>query len=218
MKSLIQLLQNTLLPLPCSSLSLSPRDSDSFSTQLPHDINPSWLNRARFLLCSKFIYFLLALRFLLSRIRSPTCWIITLCDIIIPRKSHGSLSLLPQAICLATAAYIFTPEVSKFLEKWVANFNARMHQEFDIKQEKDVAGGILTTDEKSAPVYDSASNPSREEFDDGFEYPTEEEVKTLRHVPYCTTPTYYDGLQIFDADGFYSITCPRIPRLRNRAI
>lgn len=61
-----------------------------------------------------------------------------------------------------------------------------MHAEFDHEKAKDVGGGILTTDEKSMPLYDSTSSPSQDEFDDGFEYPTEEEKNTLRHVPYCT--------------------------------
>ena len=68
-----------------------------------------------------------------------------------------------------------------------------MHQELDKEFTKDVGGGVLTTDEKIVPAYDSASNPSKEEFDDGFEYPTQEEVKTLRHVPYSMTSTFLYG-------------------------
>ena len=60
-----------------------------------------------------------------------------------------------------------------------------MHAEYDHEKEKDISGGVLTTDEKSMPMYDSTSSPSQDEFDDGFEYPTEEEKNTLRHVPYC---------------------------------
>lgn len=56
------------------------------------------------------------------------------------------------------------------------------HAELDPKKEKDTSGGVLTTDEKDVPVYsDDTSDPS---FEDGAEYPTEEELKTLRHVPF----------------------------------
>ena len=64
-----------------------------------------------------------------------------------------------------------------------------MHAEFDHDKEKDVGGGVLTTDEKAAPVYDTTSSSSPPDFDDGFEYPTEEEKATLRHVPYCKMPS-----------------------------
>ena len=60
------------------------------------------------------------------------------------------------------------------------------HAEFGHEKTKDISGGVLTTDEKAAPLYDAQSSPSAVEFDDGVEYPTEEEIKTLKHVPYCT--------------------------------
>ena len=71
----------------------------------------------------------------------------------------------------------------------------RLHSELAYEKEKDVSGGVLTTDEKAAPAYDGTSRPSNEEFDDGSECPTEEEIKTLRHVPYSklkkkNAPTY----------------------------
>ncbi|KAG8530884.1 uncharacterized protein KY384_004241 [Bacidia gigantensis] len=64
-----------------------------------------------------------------------------------------------------------------------------MHAEADHKNEKDIAGGVLTTDEKAIPAYDKES--STDEFDDGFEYPTAEEVGTLRHVPYSLPPRLF---------------------------
>lgn len=57
-----------------------------------------------------------------------------------------------------------------------------MHAEYDHGKSKDMAGGILTSDQK--PVDSYSSHASDEIFDDGFEYPTEEEKTTLRHVPY----------------------------------
>ena len=57
-----------------------------------------------------------------------------------------------------------------------------MHAEYDHAKEKDVGGGILTSDEKPVETYSNGS--SDQIFDDGAEFPTEEELKTLRHVPY----------------------------------
>ena len=57
-----------------------------------------------------------------------------------------------------------------------------MHAEFDHAKEKDMSGGVLTSDAK--PIESSSGSSSDVIFDDGFEYPTEEEKATLRHVPY----------------------------------
>lgn len=60
-----------------------------------------------------------------------------------------------------------------------------MHAEFDHAKEKDLAGGILTSDEKPMPSYEEQHSQEFDTVDeDGSEYPTEEEVKALRHVPY----------------------------------
>ena len=61
-----------------------------------------------------------------------------------------------------------------------------MHAEFDDTKAKDVGGGTLTFDEKAAPSYNANSQDFSDSLhgDDGFEYPTEEEIKTLRHIPY----------------------------------
>ena len=64
-----------------------------------------------------------------------------------------------------------------------------MHAELGHEKGKDLTGGVLTTDEVAAPPYDGTSQRSKDEFDDGFEYPTEEEVNTLRHVPYSASNT-----------------------------
>ncbi len=66
-----------------------------------------------------------------------------------------------------------------------------MHAEFDRAKEKDVGGGILTVDDKSQVErnYDSGSQEFEDE--DGAEYPTEEELTTLRHVPYTLHPRTY---------------------------
>ena len=59
-----------------------------------------------------------------------------------------------------------------------------MHAELNHGAEKDVSGGILTSDEKPVENYSGEESSSDHHFDDGFEYPTEEEKTTLRHVPY----------------------------------
>ena len=63
-----------------------------------------------------------------------------------------------------------------------------MHAEFDKYKEKDVGGGPLTIDEKSAPTYDTNSQDFESHDEDGSVYPTEEEIKTLRHVSYTLHP------------------------------
>ena len=70
-----------------------------------------------------------------------------------------------------------------------------MHAEFDHEKEKDVGGGILTVDDTQLPLKDESKPPlaydahSQEfEEEDGVEYPTEEEIKTLRHVPFSLHP------------------------------
>lgn len=63
----------------------------------------------------------------------------------------------------------------------------QLHAEFDHAKEKDVGGGILTSDEKPAPLYDVQQEfGGTDEY--GNEYPTQEEVDTLRHVPYTLPP------------------------------
>ena len=59
---------------------------------------------------------------------------------------------------------------------------SRAHAELDPHQEKDTnqdahVAGLKTADS------DNASDPS---FEDGAEYPTEEDLRTLKHVPYST--------------------------------
>lgn len=65
----------------------------------------------------------------------------------------------------------------------------QMHAEFEGIHTKDVSGGTLVSDEKpGAPAY----TPDRHEFgkvdEDGSEFPTEDEIHTLRHVPYTLHP------------------------------
>ena len=60
----------------------------------------------------------------------------------------------------------------------------QMHAEFDSAKEKDVGGGVLTSDEKPAPIYDGPEQELGGIDEDGSEYPTQEELDTLRHVPY----------------------------------
>ena len=59
-----------------------------------------------------------------------------------------------------------------------------MHAEFDHAKEKDVGGGILTSDEKPSPIEDKHALEFEDVDADGNAYPTEEELHTLRHVPY----------------------------------
>jgi POT family proton-dependent oligopeptide transporter len=60
-----------------------------------------------------------------------------------------------------------------------------MHAEFDHAKAKDVGGGVLTSDEMSAPSFDRSSQDFEEMIhEDGSEYPTTEEIATLRHVPF----------------------------------
>ena len=67
-----------------------------------------------------------------------------------------------------------------------------MHQEFDNLKEKDVSGGVLTTDEKSMPTYaENAPHDFDKVDEDGSEYPTEEEIKTLKHIPYSLPTRAY---------------------------
>lgn len=66
-----------------------------------------------------------------------------------------------------------------------------MHAELELQkvQEKDIAGGALTSniDDQTAQLLSRSSMASEGEFNElGAEYPTQEEVNTLRHVPYCT--------------------------------
>lgn len=72
-----------------------------------------------------------------------------------------------------------------------------MHAEFDELKEKDVGGGPLTIDKELVPTYTVQSQ--EQEYggvdDDGFEHPTQEEVATLRHVPYSLhLRTYLVGI------------------------
>lgn len=57
-----------------------------------------------------------------------------------------------------------------------------MHAEFNQVQEKDVGGGVLTSDQKPSSSY--YTPPHDFEDDDESEYPTEDEIQALRHVPY----------------------------------
>ena len=71
-----------------------------------------------------------------------------------------------------------------------ASLAVQMHAEFDHAKEKDVAGGTLTSDQKPAPSYDddTQSQVFGGVDDDGNEYPTHEEMGTLRHIPYTLHP------------------------------
>ncbi|KAL6720632.1 peptide transporter ptr2 [Lecanora helva] len=67
------------------------------------------------------------------------------------------------------------------------NLAVQMHAQFDDKQEKDVGGGTLTIDEKVAPSYAADTQDFDDKLshdEDGSEYPTEDEIKTLRHIPF----------------------------------
>ena len=60
-----------------------------------------------------------------------------------------------------------------------------MHAKYDHAKEKDVGGGILTSDEKPSPIDEDKHAPEFEGVDEfGNEYPTAEELQTLRHVPF----------------------------------
>lgn len=61
----------------------------------------------------------------------------------------------------------------------------QMHAEFDTQKEKDAGGGTLISDEKPAPLYEQELGGIDE---DGSEYPTQEELDTLRHIPYTLHP------------------------------
>lgn len=62
---------------------------------------------------------------------------------------------------------------------------SRMHAEFDHAKEKDVGGGVLTSDEKPLPSFGTSSQEFEGMLDeDGSEYPTQEEIDTRRHVPF----------------------------------
>lgn len=60
-----------------------------------------------------------------------------------------------------------------------------MHAEFDHAKEKDVGGGVLTSDEKPSPSFDNHLHEFEGMVDeDGSQYSTQEEIDTLRHVPF----------------------------------
>lgn len=72
-----------------------------------------------------------------------------------------------------------------------------MHSEFDHAKEKDVGGGVLTSDEhpspstiSNPPTFKGAADDKSHEFEeeDGHEYPTEEEINTLEHVSFALHP------------------------------
>lgn len=59
-----------------------------------------------------------------------------------------------------------------------------MHAGFGNAKEKDIGGGVLASDEEPLPGFDDTAPEFEGVDEDGFEHPTEQEMKTLRHVPY----------------------------------